>query len=111
MLFRIDKSLKTKPINVNSINENSNVLVNRAEELLRNMKESLKMYEMAQNIIVFTNKYRSSFSTVNEVLNRAEIHFENGEFEFAIDSVSEVLQEVHPRAYEEMMKSKGYKDE
>ena len=75
------------------------------------MKNSLKMYNLAQNIIVFTNKYRSSFSTVNEVLTRAQVHFESGEFEFAIDSVSEVLQEVHPRAYEEMMKRKGYKDE
>ena len=111
LIQNIDKSLKTKPINVAVINENSNALVNKVEELLKNMKESLKMYEMAQNIIIFTNKYRSSFSTVNEVLNRAEIHFENGEFEFAIDSVSEVLQEVHPRAYEEMMKRKGYKDE
>lgn len=111
LIQNIDKSLKTKPINVALINENSNALVNRVEELLKNMKESLKMYEMAQNIIIFTNKYRSSFSNVNEVLNRAEIHFENGEFEFAIDSVSEVLQEVHPRAYEEMMKRKGYKDE
>lgn len=112
LIQNIDKNLlNAKPIDVNLINENSNILVNKAEELLKNMKESLKMYEMAQNIIVFTNKYRSSFSTVNEVLNRAEIHFENGEFEFAIDSVSEVLQEVHPRAYEEMMKNKGYKDE
>lgn len=111
LIQTIDKSLKTKPINVSSVNENSNELVNKAEKLLKDMKESLKMYNMAQNIIIFTNKYRSSFSTVNEVLNRAEIHFDNGEFEFAIDSVSEVLQEVHPRAYEEMMKRKGYKDE
>lgn len=111
LIQSIDRSLKTKPINVNLVNENCKVLVNKAEELLYEMKNSLKMYNMAQNIIIFTNKYRSSFSTVNEVLNRAEVHFENGEFEFAIDSVSEVLQEVHPRAYEEMMKRKGYKDE
>ena len=63
------------------------------------------------NIIVFTNQYRSDFSDVNEVLNRAQIHFESGEFELAIDSVSEVLQTVHSTAYEEMMKIKGYKDE
>jgi len=107
----IDRSLKTKPINVNVANENCKILVNKAEELLIDMKNSLKMYNMAQNIIIFTNRYRSSFSEVNEVLNRAEVHFENGEFEFAIDSVSEVLQEKHPPAYEEMMKRKGYKDE
>lgn len=111
LIQNIDKGLKTKPINVSSINEYSKELVNKAEQLLLEMKNSYKMYNMAQNIIVFTNKYRSSFSTVNEVLNRAQIHFESGEFEFAIDSVSEVLQEVHPRAYEEMMKRKGYKDE
>ncbi len=111
IIQEIGRCLKTKPIDVNKVNENCRGLINRAEKLLIDMRNSLKMYNMAQNIIVFTNKYRSSFSTVNEVLNRAQVHFENGEFEFAIDSVSEVLQEVHPTAYEEMMKRKGYKDE
>ena len=55
--------------------------------------------------------FHEVFSNVNEVLNRAQIHFENGEFEFAIDSVSEVLQEVYPNYYEDIMKKKGYKDE
>ena len=111
LIQNIDKALNTKPIDVKSINDSIKDLIDKAEDLLQDMKNNFKMYTMAQNIIVFTNKYRSSFSTVNEVLNRAQIHFENGEFEFAIDSVSEVLQEVHPRAYEEMMKRKGYKDE
>ena len=111
IIQNINKSLKTKPINVEYVNENCKNLTNVAEKLLLDMKNSLKMYNMAQNIIIFTNKYRSSFSTVNEVLNRAQVHFENGEFEFAIDSVSEVLQEVHPKAYEEMMRRKGNKDD
>lgn len=111
LIQNINKSITTKPVNVEVINSNCQILINKSEKLLQDMKNSLKMYNMAQNIIVFTNKYRSSFTTVNEVLNRAQIHFENGEFEFAIDSVSEVLQEVHPTAYEEMMKRKGYKDE
>ena len=38
------------------------------------------------------------------MLNRAQIHFENGEFEFAIDSVSELLQQVHPQAYQDMVR-------
>ena len=111
LIQSINKSITTKPVDVNNVNENCQSLINRAEKLFQDMKNSLAMYNMAQNIIVFTNKYRSSFTTVNEVLNRAEIHFTNGEFEFAIDSVSEVLQEVHPKAYEEMMKRKGCKDE
>ena len=107
----INKSLTTKPVDVKSININCKTLINNAEKLLQDMKNSMKMYNMAQNIIVFTNRYRSGFSNVNEVLNRAQIHFESGEFEIAIDSVSEVLQEIHPNFYEEMMKKKGYKDE
>jgi septation ring formation regulator len=111
LIQNVNKSITTKPVDVKNVNFNCQTLMNKAENLLIDMKNSLKMYNMAQNIIVFTNKYRSSFTTVNEVLNRAQIHFENGEFEFAIDSVSEVLQEVHPKAYEEMMKRKGHKDE
>ena len=70
------------------------------------MKDSVKLHNNASNIIVYTNKYRSSFSAVNEVLNRAQIHFDNGEFEFAIDSVSEILQQVHPQAYQDMVRFK-----
>lgn len=111
IIIEMSEKLQTKPIDVLNINLCCKDLTNKAEILIKKMNESLNMYKMAQNIIVFTNKYRSSFSTVNEVLNRAQIHFDNGEFEFAIDSVSEVLQEVHPKAYEEMMKAKGNKDD
>ena len=106
-----NKCITTKPVDVKAVNEKCKNLINLAETLLQNMRNSLKMYNMSQNIIVFTNQYRSDFSDVNEVLNRAQIHFESGEFELAIDSVSDVLQTVHPNAYEEMMKRKGYKDE
>ncbi len=106
-----NKCITTKPVDVKAVNEKCKNLINLAETLLQNMRNSLKMYNMSQNIIVFTNQYRSDFSDVNEVLNRAQIHFESGEFELAIDSVSEVLQTVHSTAYEEMMKIKGYKDE
>ena len=111
LIQTINKTITTKPVDVSEVNFSCQTLINKAEKLLREMTNSLNMYQMAQNIIVFTNKYRSSFSNVNEVLNRAQIHFENGEFEFAIDSVSELLQEVYPTYYEDIMKKKGYKDE
>ena len=100
------KELVTKPIYVEKINEELNTFKVKATALLQEMKESVKLYNNATNIIVYTNKYRSSFTAVNDVLNRAQIHFDNGEFEFAIDSVSEMLQQVHPQAYEEMVRYK-----
>ena len=102
----ISKELVTKPIYVEKINEELKEFKIKASALLKEMKESVKLYNNASNIIVYTNKYRSSFSAVNDVLNRAQIHFDNGEFEFAIDSVSEILQQVHPQAYQDMVKFK-----
>jgi len=104
----ISKELITKPIYVEKINEELKIFKSKATSLLQEMKDSCKLHNNATNIIVYTNKYRSSFSAVNDVLNRAQIHFDNGEFEFAIDSVSEILQQVHPQAYEEMVR---YKEE
>ena len=100
----INKALTTKPIYVEKINSELKEFKSKANALLKDMKESVKLHSNASNIIVYTNKYRSSFSAVNEVLNSAQIHFENGEFAFAIDRVSEILQQVHPKAYEEMAK-------
>ena len=107
----ISKELVTKPIYVEKINEELEIFKLKATRLLQEMKESVKLYNNASNIIVYTNKYRSSFSAVNDVLNRAQIHFDNGEFEFAIDSVSEILQQVHPQAYSEMVKFKEENNE
>lgn len=111
MIDVISKELITKPIYVEKINEELKVFKLKATSLLAEMKQSVKLHNNASNIIVYTNKYRSSFSAVNDVLNRAQIHFENGEFEFAIDSVSEILQQVHPQAYEEMVRFKEANNE
>ena len=100
----INKELMTKPIYVEKINGELREFKTKATSLLKDMKESIKLHNNASNIIVYTNKYRSSFHVVNEVLNSAQVHFENGEFEFAIDRVSEILQQVHPKAYEDMAK-------
>lgn len=107
----ISKELITKPIYVEKINEELKDFKIRATTLLKEMKESVKLYNNASNIIVYTNKYRSSFTAVNDVLNRAQIHFDNGEFEFAIDSVSEILQQVHPQAYQDMIRFKEENNE
>ena len=100
----INKELMTKPIYVEKINGELREFKTKTTSLLKDMKESIKLHNNASNIIVYTNKYRSSFHVVNEVLNSAQVHFENGEFEFAIDRVSEILQQVHPKAYEDMAK-------
>ena len=100
----INKELVTKPIYVEKINTELKEFKSKATALLKDMKESIKLHENATNIIVYTNKYRSSFTAVNDVLNKAQVHFESGEFEFAIDRVSEILQQVHPKAYEDMIK-------
>ena len=104
MIDSINKSLTTKPIYVEKINSELKEFKGKVTTLLKDMKESVKLHANASSIIVYTNKYRSSFSAVNEVLNSAQVHFENGEFEFAIDRVSEILQQVHPKAYEDMIK-------
>ena len=102
----INKELVTRPIYVEKINTELKEFKSKANSLLKDMKESVKLHSSASNIILYTNKYRSSFTAVNDVLNRAQIHFENGEFEFAIDSVGEILQQVSPKAYEEMVKNR-----
>ena len=107
----ISKELVTKPIYVEKINEELKEFKGKATSLLSEMKQSVKLHNNASNIIIYTNKYRSSFSAVNDVLNRAQIHFDNGEFEFAIDSVSEILQQVHPQAYADMVKFKEENNE
>ena len=73
----ISKELVTKPIYVEKINEELKLFKEKAKSLLIEMKDSVKLYNNASNIIISTNKYRSSFSAVNYVLNRDKSHFDN----------------------------------
>ncbi len=107
----LEKELLSKPINVETVNEKINNVIIESENLIALLIQRKKLYDMAQSVIVFANKYRSSFTDVDAILTKAEIHFDNGEFEYAIDRVSDVLRDVHPTAYQEMMKNKGLKDD
>ena len=66
----ISKELVTKPIYVEKINEELKEFKGKAKSLLSEMKQSVKLHNNASNIIIYTNKYRSSFSAVNDVLNK-----------------------------------------
>ena len=100
MIVELRRVIKNTPINV----DEAITLVDEIKELLHALASDsdndCSNHNTAETIIVFTNQYRSSFSEVNDVLKRAELHYKNGEFELATDTTVEVLKKVHPSAYE-----------
>lgn len=105
MIVELKRVIKTQPIDV----EEAKSLVDEIKDLLSYLASDsdndCSNHNTAEKIIVFTNQYRSSFSEVSEVLKRAELHYQNGEFDLATDITVEVLKKVHPQAYEKYAES------
>ena len=105
MIVELKRVIKTQPIDV----EEAKSLVEEIKDLLSYLASDsdndCSNHNTAEKIIVFTNQYRSSFSEVSEVLKRAELHYQNGEFDLATDITVEVLKKVHPQAYEKYAES------
>jgi septation ring formation regulator EzrA len=105
MIVELKRVIKTQPIDV----EEAKSLVDEIKDLLSYLASDsdndCSNHNTAEKIIVFTNQYRSSFSEVSDVLKRAELHYQNGEFDLATDITVEVLKKVHPQAYEKYAES------
>ena len=62
---------------------------------------------MAENAIVFANRYRSSRPEINSKLELAEIFFNNGEYTKSLSSVIEAIELNFPSIRKELLKYKS----
>jgi len=95
--------LNEKPLNINA----SNFAVSKQHDIVYklydNSRSVVKTAQMAENTIVFGNRYRSSRPEVDTLLHKAETHFNNGQYSKSLSSAVEAIETVYPKVREELL--------
>lgn len=100
----INKELNKKPINIDTLNIRVDTARDLAFKVFNTTNDLIKNVMMAEETIVYGNRYRSVKEQVNSGLNRAEELFFNGSYvkalEIAMNSIDYVEPGIHNKILE-----------
>ena len=105
-LAKILGLLDAKPINISLTGNEVSDACDVVYKLYDNARNLLKTAQMAENTIVFGNRYRSSRPEVDVMITRAESFFNNGEYTKALSSAIESIETIYPSIRKELLKYK-----
>ena len=98
------KELDAKPINIKTLNIRVDTARDLVLKLYNTSNETIKTAWMAENAIVYGNRYRYTNNSINSGLTKAEREFFKGNFksslEYAINSINVVEPGIHKRLLE-----------
>ena len=106
ILVKVLELLDAKPLNINLINSEVSDACDVVYKLYDNARNLLKTAQMAENTIVFGNRYRSSRPEVDTMMSRAESFFNNGEYTKALSAAIEAIETIYPSIRKELLKYK-----
>lgn len=95
--------LHQHPLNIDVINSKVNVVREAVYKLYDNSRNLLKTAQMAENTIVFGNRYRSNRPEINTMLERAQIFFNNGEYTKSLSTAIEAIETLYPSIRKELL--------
>ncbi|MEG0364946.1 MAG: septation ring formation regulator EzrA [Erysipelotrichales bacterium] len=99
--------LNEKPLNITLISSKASFVSEAVYKLYDNSRNLLKTAQMAENTIVFANRYRSSRPEIDVMLNRAEQFFTNGEYTKSLSSAIEAIESIYPSIRKELLRYKS----
>jgi len=106
LLFKLRDIIHKQPIDVVKGNEVLIQIKLFVDKLLSEAEDDAANHHIAENAIVFTNQYRSVFSTASSALEESEKYFAVGEFEQAIETATDVLKHYSPKVYEKYVEQR-----
>lgn len=96
--------LLESPLNVVLLNSTLNEAIDYIYKLYNDVNNVVGMAIMAENTIVFGNKYRSSYPDIDSELTRAELCYRNGEYTQALKIAIATIEKIFPENYEQLIK-------
>lgn len=100
----IEELLSVNPLDIKSLNLTVSEGIDYIYKLYNNVNNIVGMVDMVEHAIVFGNKYRSSFPSVDSELTRAELSFRNGEYTQALTIALSAIEKIHPNQFEDLIK-------
>jgi septation ring formation regulator len=97
-IHNVAEKLEQKPLNITTVQEILEIAEITVGKLSDTTLEAVENVKMAERVIQYGNRYRSTYPSVEEGLKKAEELFRNYEYNQAIEQAAAVIEEVEPGA-------------
>ena len=98
----VNKELDRKPINIDVLNTRVDTARDLIFKLNNTSNELVKSAMLAEQVIVYGNRYRTKKQYVNEGLNKAEVLFLRGDYKKAVELTLNTIDMVEPGIYKKL---------
>ena len=105
LIRRVRSVLEHTPLDVSELNADLQEAIDFIYKLYNNASNLVGIAIMVENAIVFGNRYRSSYPSIDSELTRAELSFQNGEYTKALKIAIQSREKMHPGIYEKLIKT------
>ncbi len=99
----INKELAKKPINIQTLNTRVDTARDLVFKFHNTTNELIKTSIMAENAIVYGNRYRGNKQYLEEGLDRAEVLFSNGEYKKSLELVLNTIDMIEPGIHQKLL--------
>ncbi len=106
MISRVQVVLSHSPLDVPTLNSDLQDAIDFVYKLYNNANNLIGVAVMVENAIVFGNRFRSTYPSMNTDLTRAELCFHNGEYTRALKIAIQAIENLHPGTYEKLIARK-----
>lgn len=106
MISRVQVVLSHSPLDVPTLNSDLQDAIDFVYKLYNNANNLIGVAVMVENAIVFGNRFRSTYPSMNTDLTRAELCFQNGEYTRALKIAIQAIENLHPGTYEKLIARK-----
>lgn len=106
MISRVQVVLSHSPLDVPTLNSDLQDAIDFVYKLYNNANNLIGVAVMVENAIVFGNRFRSTYPSMNTDLTRAELCFQNGEYTRALKIAIQAIENIHPGTYEKLIARK-----
>lgn len=106
LIQRVKTVLDHSPLDIQSLNADLQDAIDFIYKLYNNANNLVGVATMIENAIVFGNRYRSTYPSMDQDLTRAEVCFQNGEYTRALKIAIQAIENLHPGIYEKLIAKK-----
>ncbi len=97
------KELEAKPINIKTLNIRVDTARDLVLKLYNTSNETIKTAWMAENAIVYGNRYRYGNKEINDGLEKASIAFMKGNFKLSLENSIKAINIIEPGIHKRLL--------
>lgn len=102
-IMEVNKELDRKPINIDVLNTRVDTARDLIFKLYNTSNELIKSAELAENAIIYGNRYRTKKQYIDEGLNKAEVLFNKGEYKKSLEITLNTIDIIEPGIHKKLL--------